>query len=65
MKMKEVIKALLLTLLIAGVTIGLGFVIALKMYQPQTNNYDINRDGKVSITDLILLTKYIMEQPAP
>lgn len=65
MKMKEVIKALLLTLLIAGVTIGLGFVIALKMYQPQTNNYDINRDGKVSITDLILLNKYIMEQPAP
>jgi hypothetical protein len=62
--MKEVIKALLLTLLIAGVTIGLGFVIALKMYQPQTNNYDVNRDGKVSITDLVILNKYIMEQPA-
>jgi len=63
MKMKEVFKALLLTLLIAGVTIGLGFVIALKMYQPRLNNYDINRDGKVSITDLVILNKYIMEQP--
>ena len=63
MKMKEAIKALLLTLIISGVTIGLGFVIALKMYQPQTNDYDINRDGKVSITDLVLLNKYIMEQP--
>ena len=65
MKMKEAIKALLLTLVISGVTIGLGFVIALKMYQPQTNDYDINRDGKVSITDLVLLNKYIMEQPTP
>ena len=64
MKMKEVIKGVLLTLLISGVTIGLGFVIALKMYQPQVNNYDVNRDGKVSITDLVVLTKYIMEQPA-
>ena len=65
MKMKEVIKALLLTLLISGVTIGLGIMIATRMYQPRLNNYDVNRDGKVSITDLILLNKYIMEQPAP
>lgn len=65
MKMKEVIKGVLLTLVISGVTIGLGIIIALKMYQPQVNNYDVNRDGKVSITDLVLLNKYIMEQPAP
>lgn len=65
MKMKEVIKGVLLTLVILGVTIGLGIIIALKMYQPQVNNYDVNRDGKVSITDLVLLNKYIMEQPAP
>lgn len=63
--MKEVIKGVLLTLVISGVTIGLGIIIALKMYQPQVNNYDVNRDGKVSITDLVLLNKYIMEQPAP
>lgn len=64
MKMKEIIKALLLTLLISGVTIGLGFAIAIEMYQPRSNNYDVNRDGKVNITDLVKLTKYIMEQPA-
>ena len=63
--MKEVIKGVLLTLLISGVTIGLGIMIATIMYQPQLNNYDVNRDGKVSITDLVVLTKYIMEQPAP
>lgn len=65
MEMKEVFKALLLLLVISGVTLILGIVIALKMYQPQVNNYDVNRDGKVSITDLILLNKYIMEQPVP
>ena len=65
MKMKEVFRELLLTLVISGVTIGLGFVIAIKMYQPQVNNYDVNRDGKVSITDLVVLNKYIMEQPVP
>jgi len=48
MKMKEVIKALLLTLLIAGVTIGLGFVIALKMYQPRLNITQINRESKIA-----------------
>lgn len=65
MKMKETIKALLLTVLISGLTIGFGFTIALEIFQPQTNDYDINRDGKVSITDLIILNKYIMEQPTP
>lgn len=64
MKMKEVIKGLLLTLVISGVTIGLGIIIATKMYQPRLNNYDVNRDGKVNITDLVKLTKYIMEQPS-
>ena len=62
--MKEVIKGLLLTLVISGVTIGLGIIIATKMYQPRLNNYDVNCDGKTNITDLVVLTKYIMEQPS-
>ena len=63
--MKKVFRELLLTLVISGVTIGLGIIIATKMYQPRLNNYDVNRDGKVSITDLVVLNKYIMEQPVP
>lgn len=45
--MKKIIKTVLLTLLISGVTIGLGIIIAIKMYQPRLNITQINRESKI------------------
>lgn len=45
--MKEIIKTMLITLLISGATIGLGIIIAIKMYQPRLNITQINRESKI------------------
>lgn len=45
--MKEIIKTVMLTLLISGATIGLGIIIAIKMYQPRSNITDVNREDKI------------------
>jgi len=45
--MKEIFKTIMLTLLISGVTIGLGIIIAIKMYQPRLNITQINRESKI------------------
>lgn len=40
----------------------LGFVIAVNSFKEKENNYDVNRDGKVTSTDYVLIKNYIMEE---
>lgn len=40
----------------------LGFVIAVNTIKEKENPYDVNRDGKVTSTDYVLIKNYIMEE---
>ena len=40
----------------------LSFVIAVNTIKEKENPYDVNRDGKVTSTDYVLIKNYIMEE---
>jgi hypothetical protein len=45
-----------------GAILFIGFIIGILVAQDKTIKYDLNNDGKINLTDIVILRNYIMEE---
>ena len=48
--------------LLVGIVFFIGFVVGLLIAQDKSIKYDLNNDGKINLTDIVLLRNYILEE---
>lgn len=46
----------------AGALVVIGFIMGILVAQDKTIKYDLNNDGKINLTDIVILRNYIMEE---
>ena len=44
------------------VILFIGFIAGILIAQDKTIKYDLNNDGKINLTDIVILRNYIMEE---
>lgn len=45
-----------------GAIFVIGFIIGILVAQDKEIKYDLNNDGKINLTDIVLLRNYILEE---
>jgi hypothetical protein len=45
-----------------GAIFFIGFIIGILIVQNKEIKYDLNNDGKINLTDIVILRNYIMEE---